>query len=435
MLNLCVFLRAKVTRVPWIMGAFSALFCASGLFALSLDLYHGNVYYARDDRVDTVTSASARRNNFYEDLGLTLQNPGIAGLSFNADVSMMTDKLSGLKKRYEIRSTTLDYTNEAVGLNIGLGRQFINSFARNTGYVDGLSIGYDAGSLLSLSAFVGTANPSRYSDTILSLDPKATEAGLYGMFRIVRGMEIGVGFAADKQLGDTRQYRVAASASSDLGHIVDVQGHARFDISRKVIDEYHLLARLIALDWMQVGLHAAGQARQIDSVNYYERMFLDRYNEAGLLIGFYPVKDVTMLGTYSLRVFGKGTDHLADCNIVVKGASLRLGMNTGVHGTLYEVIPGYTFTYAQVFDIGAAFQFDRFNTELQPDWRNAYTTIAFMRWFVPWFTPGVSLVLEPQVEYLINDYYKKDVRVMFLSRFNFHGFWQEKQNPAPSRVK
>jgi hypothetical protein len=418
-----------------ILGVAVSLLLASEPRALSLDLYHGNIYYARDDRVDTLTSASARRNNFYEDIGLTLRNPGATGLSFSSDVSLTNDKLTRLAKQYEIRSTSLDWVHDSLGLGLSLGRQFVNTFARNAGYMDGLSFVYDAGKLFALSVFAGTANPSRFSDTVLSLDPKALEAGVYGNVRIVKGTMLGLGIAADKQDGDGRQLRAAASVNSGIARVLDVRGHARFEITHLNLDEYFVSARVVRWDMIRFGIHAAGQAKQIDSVNYYERLFLDRYNEGGVDLGFFPLKDLSLVGRLSLRTFGAGSDYLADCRIYFKGLSLLVTANSGVHGTMYQITPGYTLSYAQLFNIGAAFQYDQYSTELRPEWRYAYTTYAFMRWFVPWFTPGISLVLEPQVEYLVNDYYKKDVRVMFMSRFNFHGFWQSGQNAASGRGK
>jgi hypothetical protein len=340
-----------------------------------------------------------------------------------------------MPKQYELRSTSLDWNHEASGIGLSLGRQFISSFAIDAGYLDGLSMAYDVGKLLSLTAFAGTAAPSRYSDSILSLDPRRVQAGFYGLARILRGTEVGLGVSADKQDDDQRQYRVAASVRSEIGNIVDLRGNLRFDITSGGMDQYFLQARLLRWDRVQVALHVAGQAEQIDSVNYYERLILNKYDEVGLMVGFCGAMDVSFLGAYSARVFGEGVDNMASCKILAKGASLRLTANSGVHGTTFEIVPGYTFTYAQVFDVGAAFQFDCYETVLVPDWRNAYTTLAFGRWFVPWFTPVVSLVLEPQVEYLVNDYYKNDFRVMFLSRFNFHGFWQSGQAAAQAGAK
>ena len=420
--------RITMQVLPTVLAACLAF--SSTVVALSLDLYHGNIYYARDDRVDTISSASARRNNFYEDIGFSLQNPGSTGLSFSTDVSMTSDKLTHMARQYEVRSTSLDWENEAWGLGASLGRQFVNNFTRDAGYLDGLSLNWDMGKVVALSAFAGTALPSRYSDSIVNVNANAVAAGFYGTVRVVRGTEIGVGVAADKQDENGRPYRVAASVKSHLGHVVDIRGHARYEITQKSLDEYFLQARLVGWDFLQLGVHAAGQAKRIDSTDYYERMFLDKYNEGGLLFGLYPAKRVSLYGTYTLRAFGSGIDHLANCNIAVKGASLLLGMNTGVHGTMYRIMPGYTFAYAQLFELGAAFEFNRYTTQLVPNWRNAYTALAFMRWFVPWLTPGVSLVLEPQIEYLVNDYYKKDVRVMFLSNFNFHGFWRSGQEAA-----
>jgi hypothetical protein len=408
----------------------SCLAFSSTALALSLDLYHGNIYYARDDRVDTVSNATARRNNFYEDIGVTLKNPGSTGLSFSSDVSMTNDKLTHMARQYEIRSTSLDWEKEEWGIGASLGRQFVSNFARDAGYLDGLSLNWDIAKIVALSAFAGTALPSRYSDSLLTMNPAAVAAGFYGTVRIVKGTELGVGVAADKQDDNGRPYRVAASVKSDLGHVVNIRGHARFEITQRSLDEYFLQARLVTWDFLQFGVHAAGQAKRIDSTDYYVRLFLDKYNEGGLLVGLYPAKGISLYGTYTLRAFGAGIDHLANCNIVARGASLLLGMNTGVHGTMYRIMPGYTFAYAQLFELGGAFEINRYTTPLVPDWRNAYTALAFMRWFVPWLTPGVSLVLEPQVEYLVNDYYKKDVRLMFLSNFNFHGFWRSGQEPA-----
>ncbi len=437
MLGACMLMRCRnCTRGK--PGAVLAVFLAvcSAVFGVSLNVYEGNTYYARDDRVDTVSSATARRNNFYEDVGLAVRNPGASALSFSSDVSVTNDKTSGMPKQYELRSTSLDWTHEPLGLSASLGRQFVNTFALDAGYLDGLSLGYDAGKVLSLYAFGGTATPSRYSDSIASLDPKRVQAGFYGSARFLRGTEVGLGVSADKQDSDLdRHYRAAASLRSDIGHVVGVRGHVRYDVTSQTLDEYYLEAGLVRWDMLHLAIHAAGRASQIDSVNYYERLVLDKYNEGGMVIGLGFLRDVSFLGAYSLRAFGEGTDHLASCNLLAKGASLRLDVNTGVHGTTYEIVPGYTFAYAQVFDIGAAFQFDRYKTLLVTDWRNAYTTLAFCRWFVPWLTPVVSLVLEPQVEYLVNDYYKSDFRVMFMSRFNFHGFWQSGQPPVPVKVK
>ena len=431
MLKLATFIRRKrIARQVLHTVLAACLAFSSTVVALSLDLYHGNIYYARDDRVDTISSATARRNNFYEDIGVSLQNPGSTGLSFSSDVSMTNDKLTHMAKQYEVRSTSLDWENEAWGLGASLGRQFVNTFTRDAGYLDGLSLNWDIAKVVALSAFAGTALPSRYSDSLVNVNPKAVAAGFYGTVRIVRGTELGVGLAADKQDENGRPYRVAASIKSDIGHMADIRGHARYEITQKSLDEYFLQARFIKGDFLQLGVHAAGQAKRIDSTDYYERIFLDKYNEGGLLVGLYPAKGVSLCGTYSLRSFGAGMDHLANCNISAKGASLLLCMNTGVHGTMYRIMPGYTLAYAQLLELGGAFEFNRYNTQLAPDWRNAYTALVFMRWFVPWLTPGISLVLEPQVEYLVNDYYKKDIRVMFLSNFNFHGFWQSEQYEA-----
>jgi hypothetical protein len=401
----------------------------SAACAVSLNVYEGNTFYGRSDKFDT----TALRDNFYEDVGLAVRDPGAAALSFSSDLSATNDKTSGMPRQYELRSTSLDWTHEPLGLSLSLGRQFVNTFALDAGYLDGLSFGYDAGKVLSLYAFGGTASPSRYSDSIVSLDPKRVQAGFYGIARVLRGTEVGVGVSADKQGEDDRHYRAAASLRSDIGHVVGVRGHVRFDVTSKTLDEYYIEAGLVRWEMLHLSVHAAGRASQIDSVNYYERLVLDKYNEGGMVIGLGFLRDVSFLGAYSLRAFGVGIDHLASCNILAKGASLRLDVNTGVHGTTYEITPGYTFAYAQIFDIGAAFQFDRYKTLLVSDWRNAYTTLAFGRWFVPWFTPAVSLVLEPQVEYLVNDYYRSDVRVMFLSRFNFHGFWQTGQPPVKAK--
>jgi|GEM_PF-2720364 hypothetical protein len=403
----------------------------SGAFALSLDLYEGNTYYGRSDKFDTTSV----RDNFYEDLNLALRNPGDVPLSFSSDVSVTNDKTTGMPTQYDIRSTSLDWAPESSGISMSLGRQFVNSFARDAGYLDGLTMNYDAGRVLSLAAFAGTAAPSRYTDSIVSIDPRRVEAGLYGIARIVRGTELGIGLASDKEDADQRHYHAAGSVRSDVDHIVDFKGHARYDITARSMDDYFLQASLVKWNFLRFGLHVAGQSEQIDSVNYYERLFLNKYNEGGMLLGLYAARDISLEGNYSLRSFGEGIDHLASCNILAKGASLRLCANTGVHGTTYEIVPGYTFTYARIGDVGAAFQFDRYKTLLQPDWSNAYTAYAYGRWTVPWFTPVVSLVLEPQVEYLVNDYYKKDVRVLFMSRFNFHEFWQSGRSDAQDKVK
>ena len=116
MLKLATFIRRKrIARQVLHTVLAACLAFSSTVVALSLDLYHGNIYYARDDRVDTISSATARRNNFYEDIGVSLQNPGSTGLSFSSDVSMTNDKLTHMAKQYEVRSTSLDWENEAWG--------------------------------------------------------------------------------------------------------------------------------------------------------------------------------------------------------------------------------------------------------------------------------------------------------------------------------
>jgi|WetSurMetagenome_2_1015567.scaffolds.fasta_scaffold01084_9 hypothetical protein len=431
MLGLCRRSNRRIRSEAWLTAAeiLLAALCST-TFAISLNVYEGNTYYGRSDKFDT----TSLRDNFYEDIGLAVRNPGAAALSFSADMSVTNDKTSGMPKQYELRSTSLDWNHEQVGLNLSLGRQFINTFALDAGYLDGLSVGYDAGKVLSLYAFGGTASPSRYSDGIISLDPRRIQAGFYGTARIVRGTELGLGASADKQGDNDRHYRAAASLRSDIGHVVDIKGHGRFDVTSKTLDEYYIEAGLVRWDRLRLAVHAAGRAAQIDSVNYYERLALNRYNEGGALVGLSWARDISFLGAYSLRAFGDSLDHLASCNFLFRGISLRLNMNTGVHGTTYEIVPSYVFTYAQAWDVGAAFQFDRYKTVLVSDWRNAYTALVFGRWFVPWLVPAISLVIEPQVEYLVNDYYKSDLRVMFQTRFNFHGFWQSGQH-APDTAK
>jgi len=401
-------------------------FCGN-VIATTLELFNQNIYYGRDDRVDTITSATARRNNFYNNIGLDINNIGLTGLSFFSDVNITNDKFTGFAKKVEIRSTNLQWENTNAGLNISVGRNYVYNFSKDATYLDGINLNYDAGKIVSVSAFSGTNVPSRYSDSILSLKITDLETGFYSNFRIIRGTTLGFGITGNKQIKDSRFYTVGASLLSDIANIVLISANTRFEITNKNLDKYFINADFIKFTNINLALHLAGEAMQIDSINYYQRMILEKYNEIGLSGGLYPLKDLSLLGSYSLRAFSQGLDHLTDFRIFYKGISLLLKANTGVHGTTYQIMPAYEYNYAQIFTLGGGFNYNRYNTELNPLWRDATCAYVFMRFFIPWFAPSINLIVEPQFEYLTNEYYKKDVRVMFMSRLNFSGFKSSKE--------
>lgn len=421
-------LRTRPVRTGIVLFLACSLFSPSSVSALSLDLHHGNVYYARSDKFDTLS----HRDNFYEDLGFSLQNPGSSSLSFSSDIGIVNNKISGMPSQYEIRSSTLDYSSEKLGLGASVGRQFVNNFTRDAGYLDGLSVGYDLGKLLSLSGFAGMTIPSLYTDSIINpgiihLDSKALTAGFFGNVRIMQHTEFGIGASADEQIGNDRLVRAAASLSSKLAKNIDLRGNIRYELTDHALEIYNLSGRFFPSDMVMIGAHVAGQAKIIDSVNYYERMIFNTYNEAGLSFGFYPAKNVSVIGNYGIRIFHNDSlDNLADLYLLFKGLSLRASLGSGAHGTNYEVMPGYTFSWAQIASVGLTFQVNHYKYIFEQPfvWRDAYTVVGFMRWFVPWFTPAINLVVEPQVEYMVNDYYKQDVRVLFISHLNFHRFWR-----------
>jgi hypothetical protein len=413
----------------------SAFFCSllfpALIAALSLDLHHENTYYGRSDKFDT----TLHRDNFYEALNFTVQNPGSSGLSFSSDMGIVNNKPGGMPKQYEIRSTSLDWSNSALGLGCSVGRQFVHSFAREAGYLDGVSAEYDAGKRFAVSAFAGMDAPPRYTDSILNpglfkADPKALTAGVFGTVRFMKATEFGIGASADRQVGDDRPIRAAASLSSKVARNVDIRGNVRYEVTDKALEVYNLAGRYFPSDKIMIGAHVGGQGKVIDSVNYYERMVLNRYNEAGLSLGYSPARSISFLGGYSVRLFSNDSlDNLADAAVIYKGASLRFSLESGAHGSGVELTPGYVFTMATNATIGASVQFNRYSylMDLPGEWHNAYTAVAFMRWYAPWFAPAVTLVVEPQVEYLVNDYYTRDVRVLFITRLNLHKFWQSGQ--------
>lgn len=400
-------------------GSIFLLLLTRTAVSLTMDLSYDNTWYARGDRPDSLT-----RNAFYNDVRLGFSNPGASGLSLYSDIGFTNDRIPGIPNRFDVRNLLLSWDDIVKGLDLDLGRQLTHSFAREVNYLDGFSFRFNGTRRFSFSGFGGLETPSRYDDVFMSRGPQALEAGLTANFRLGTGTILGAGLATDADAHDSRQMHIAGNFSTRIGRNLNVRGHIHYETAHDSLESFALCARYSIREGLMAGARFSGEGRVVDSVNYYERLYLKKYRETSFFFSLFPFKDLSIDADYALRFFEEGSDHFAGCNVAFRGASLRAAFGGGIHGPSIDFVPGYTFTYRRLLAAGTVARISRFQTTDRDAWLKVFTLSIFSRWFVPAFTPTFDLSIEPEVEYLASDYFKHDFRILLTSRLNLHWFRQ-----------
>ncbi len=393
---------------------------------LSLDISHENASQLINDRLDT--AADDRR--FYENFSIDLSNPGTTDLSCVADLNVTNFYAPASGSRLDIGSLYLDWQKLLGNVGLTAGRQFLSEFTATPSYFDGVVLHYN-GTLLSTRAYGGMRIPSRFVSTPVEFNGKAAEAGFWADLRPHRTTVVGIGAHEEQDENGNRELRLAASLKSHVNRYADISSVFRYETSHKSLEYYSVRLRSSPLKMLSLELYGLGQSWALDSLNFYRRMFLTRFNEAGGRAGLHLSNDAFLYLDYAKRFFAKGNDNDLDATVWFKGASLRFGSVEGVSGKSRRLVPAYTLRLHEVAEISASASFWHYEADSTGSiMRDAAAYTLEGRWFVPLRRTGLNLVVEPRLEYLTNTYYSRDIRLWLFTRLSFSAFW--KSSPLES---
>jgi hypothetical protein len=386
--------------------------------ALSLDISHENTTQLLNDRLDS----AAEDLRFYENFYCNLSDPGETDLSCAADINVSNYYAPVSGSRFDLGSLYLDWQKAVGNAGFTLGRQFLSEFSTVPSYFDGLLLRYE-GSLLSARAYGGMRAPSRFETALIQTDGKALQAGLWTDVRPLRFAALGLGVHAQKNENRVQELRLAASLNSRIGRHAGINSACRYETSGRTLEYYSVRLRSTPGSVFSLGIHGLGQSSAIDSLNFYRRMFLARFNEGGASAGLRFGKDAFLNLDGAMRYFADGSDLNLGATGYFHGLSLRFGSVSGVSGQSWCLVPAYSLRYREIAELSASGTFWHYEADTSgPVVRDAAVYALEGRWFAPLRARSFGLVVQPRFEYLVNNYYRRDVRLWLFTRLDFSLF-------------
>lgn len=184
---------------------------------------------------------------------------------------------------------------------------------------------------------------------------------------------------------------------------------------------------------------------QIDSTNYLAYLFLDQLQEIGVSADFFPDKASCIhLDYHFITSANEGANHFFTFNASNRALFGGITLSTGYNGLVIHPFGSVRFPFWKVFTLEAAADYYRvFRTEY---YSAPYDTLSILippppkikKFRSPYNIVNVSagirldissigLSIHPRAEYLVNRYYKQDVRFLLTTKLLINNYWRGRE--------
>lgn len=396
------------------MSAAALLLLMGSAASTSLELTLDNTLYARNNRIDS----AAPSLTYSEGLSASLQKIGATDLSLYADVGFSNAFLDSGENNFELRTLYLD----APVLSFGyarLGRQMVSTLVNRNLYLDGISLGHEFARRMRVHAYVGEPLPSRYGETFVNRDLNLLQSGIGADLALHSTTWVGVAAGREKDSAGSEHLPIAAYVESRFNGNLGLKADAEYDLSSEELEHYGIALDGRPTAHLRWRAYLLGEARSIDSTNAYERLILGKHTDVGLQLGCTGRRH-NASAYYSLRLVNNGNDHLTGASVSIRGIFLNAESGYGVSGSSLKLAAGYAYDILTTLRIGVLGTSYAFETTQNPEQKQSLTARTYLNWNIP----NLGLAIAPEMQFLSNDYYSKDVRFLLSAQYSFLTFWK-----------
>jgi hypothetical protein len=256
--------------------------------------------------------------------------------------------------------------------------------------------------------------------------------------------------------------RAALGVNVSPEAFVRFSGSARYSNVHKGLDRLDGRLTIIPAAISEISAYYFMSKGQIDSTNYLAYMFLDQLQEIGASADFFPDKvSCIHLDYHVITSVNEGADHFFTFNASNRALFGGVTLSTGYNGTVIHPYSSARFPFWKVFTLDAAVDFYRiFRTEYKsvpydtsyvlvpavtldpltgdtlsittPEWpkckkiRSPYNVLHFSGGIRLDFS-SIGLSIHPRAEYIINRYYKQDVRFLLTTKLLIFNYWEGRE--------
>ncbi len=393
------------------------IFLIGNVYPTSLDVVLDNSFNARKNLIDS----SAKTYTYAEALSVNLLKLGSTDISFYSDLGLSNTFLDTAHKQFDLRTFYIDVPASA-NFDAKIGRQLFCDLSSRNVCLDGAKFQYDFPQQAKLHGYVGEPVPSVDGKSFVRHDLHLLQEGFGADVALDRSTWIGLQTAYLPDTGGAKErIPVCGYVDSRLSKNLNLKMNANYDMSAESMEEYGVSLSGRTSAHLQWRVFALGGNRAIDSMNAYEKLVLGTYNDVGVQIGYNDRKNYVR-GYYSLRSLENGSDHLAGIAASFFGVFLDLETGSGISGNSVKTSAGYCRNILELLQGGASVSYYVFSLSQNPSQEHSITTRAYVNWLIP--TLGLSV--SPEIQYLSNQYYHKDIRFQINAQYQYLSFWKSK---------
>ena len=236
-------------------------------------------------------------------------------------------------------------------------------------------------------------------------------------------------------------------------------GSARFSKVHNGFDRIDGRITVIPSDMTELTGYYLSSRSQFDSTNYLSYMFLDQLQELGASANFFPDKNTCIHVDYHFNsAANEGADHFFTFNATNNRLFGGITLSTGYNGTVIHPFASVRLPFWKVVTLEGAADFYRvFRTRhFETPWDSTTITepvittdpatgdtlsitpyepgvikkaqspynIVYLTGGLKIEIPRIGLSIHPQAQYIVNRYYKQDVRFLLTTKLLIYNYWR-----------
>jgi|GEM_PF-5268328 hypothetical protein len=390
---------------------------AGQAFSTSLDVVLDNTLYVRKNLLDSSASPVTYAGGY----NASLEKIGSTNLSLFSDFGLANTFLDSTHKKFEFRTLYLD-APVIPNFDAKIGRQLMCDLILKNVCLDGARLEYDLADRAKFHGYLAEPVPSRYGKPLVNHDLSLLQGGLGADVAVHPTTWIGVQAADITYSSDTAgQIPVGGYVDSRISKNLGVKADAEYDLAAEKMLQYSIDVNGRPTPHVQWRAYVLGENQAIDSTNAYERLVLGNYADVGLQLGYNDHRTFVR-GYYSLRALENGSDQLAGISASALGLFLDLEGGAGVSGSSVKMSAAYARDLLESLRCGAGASYYIFKLSQNPSQEHSFTARAYANWTIP----AAGFVVAPELQYLTNQYYHRDVRFQLNVQYQFLAFWKSR---------
>ncbi len=383
----------------------------------SLDVVLDNTIYARNNLIDS----SMPPVTYAGGLSASLEKIGSTNLSLYSDFGLANTFLDSTHKNFELRTLYLD-APLLPNLDIKIGRQLLYDLILKNVCLDGANLEYDFANRAKVHGYLAEPLPSRYEKAFVNHDLHMLQGGLGADVAVRPTTWVGVQAADITYASDTAGLiPIAGYIDSRINKNFNAKADAEYDIAGERMEQYSVDFCGRPTAHLQWRAYVLGENQAIDSTNAYERLVLGQYADVGLQLAYNNRRNF-IRGYYSVRTLSNGSDQLAGISASALGVFLDLEGGGGISGSSIKMGAGYAREFIQYLQCGAGLSYYVSKLSQNPSQEHSLTARLYANWIIP----SVGFAVAPEVQYLTNEYYHRDIRFQLNVQYQFLTFWKSK---------